>query len=237
MNDTSTAVIFDMDGVIVDSARYHYLTWCRMLERRGREYSYQEFKTNFGRRTDMQVRRILGEITDDEVKAFVGQKDRLFREIVGQNATAFPGVVNLIKSLKKDGRKIAVGSSSPAETVHLILDNLGIREDFDTLVCGSEVTEGKPSPQIFLLAAERLGIAPNRCAVIEDSVVGITAAKNGQMYAVAVTNTHPREEFKEADMVVDSLQELSVEKIDNLCGFNHPPARGLKLPLMEGTKA
>jgi beta-phosphoglucomutase len=237
MIDAKAAVIFDMDGVIVDSARYHYLTWCSMLKRRGREYTYPEFMTNFGRRTDMQVRRILGEIPDAEVAAFVQEKDVLFREIVGQNVAAFPGVVDLIKSLKKSGSKVAVGSSSPTETVHLIVGKLGIKEDFDAIVCGSEVTEGKPSPQIFLLAAKRMDTRPENCVVIEDAVVGVAAAKNGGMRAVAVTNTHPREELKDADLVVDSLTELTADKLDCLCHFNQPvlpPVSGFHLQPLHG---
>jgi len=216
-------VIFDMDGVIVDSAQPHYLAWRTMLKRKGIDYSYEEFKTNFGRRTDMQVRRILGDISDEGVAATVREKDILFREIVSENVAAFPGAVELIKSLKAYGGRLAIGSSSPTETVHLIIGTLGIKDDFDTIVCGGEVTESKPSPQIFLLAAKKLSALPERCIVIEDTVVGVTAAKKGGMRAVAVTNTHPRESLSEADLVVDSLKELTVNTLENLL-HNTAPA-------------
>ena len=238
LTNAKAAVIFDMDGVIVDSARYHYLAWCNMLKRRGRDYSYEEFMTNFGRRTDMQLRRILGDISDAEVAAFVKEKDILFREIVGQNVAAFPGAVELIRSLRRSGSKIAVGSSSPAETVHLIVGKLGVKDDFDTIVCGNEVTEGKPSPQIFLLAAKKLGAEPATCVVIEDAVVGVAAARNGGMRAVAVTNTHQREALKDADLVVDSLTELSVNTLECLCNINapsFPSAMGFNLRPITGT--
>jgi beta-phosphoglucomutase family hydrolase len=232
LTNTKAAVIFDMDGVIVDSARYHYLTWCTMLRRRGREYPWEEFQTNFGRRTDMQVRRILGDISDVEIAAFVKEKDILFREIVGQEIVAFPGVIDLIRALKHGGNKIAVGSSSPKETVHLIVSKLGVKDEFDTIVCGSEVTEGKPSPQIFLLAAKKMGVEPADCVVIEDAEVGVTAAKKGGMRAVAVTNTVSRAALKEADLVVESLTELSPNTLECLCHATKPiytPAFGLGL--------
>lgn len=209
-------VIFDMDGVIVDSAQYHYLAWRSLLQKRSREYSYAEFQTNFGRRTDMQVRRILGDIPDAEVAAFVREKDILFREIIARSVTAFPGAIELIKTIKRYGGKLAVGSSSPTETVHLITEKLGVKDDFDTIVCGNEVTESKPSPQIFLTAAKKLGVTPEKCIVIEDAVIGITAAKKGGMRAVAVTNTHSREYLNEADLIVDSLQELTINTLENL---------------------
>jgi len=186
----------------------------------------------------MQVRRILGDIPDADVAAFVKEKDVLFREIVSKNVAAFPGAVELIRSLKKGGGKIAVGSSSPTETVHLIVEKLGVKDDFDTIVCGNEVTEGKPNPQIFLLAAKKLGAEPCKCVVIEDAVVGVAAAKNGGMRAVAVTNTHLREALKDADLIVDSLTELSVDKLDCLCNFNVPvitPALGFNLRPLTGT--
>ncbi len=226
--NSGLAVIFDMDGVIVDSARYHYLAWRTLLEKRNREYSYEEFKTNFGRRTDMQVRRILGNIPDAEVTAFVKEKDILFREIIGRSVAAFPGVVDLIKNIKNHEGKLAVGSSSPTETVHLIVGKLGVKEDFDTIVCGDEVTEGKPSPQIFLTAARKLGVLPEKCVVIEDAVIGVAAAKNGGMRAVAVTNTHERRDFTEADLVVDSLQELKFETLKNILYPVDPSFMSLK---------
>jgi beta-phosphoglucomutase family hydrolase len=216
LTNNRVSVIFDMDGVIVDSASFHYLTWRTLLQKRGITYSYEQFADNFGRRTDLQVKRILGEITEAEITAFVKEKDNLFREIVGTNVTAFPGVVELIKSLKQSGRKIAVGSSSPAETVNLITKTIGVKDDFDAIVTGSEVTEGKPSPQIFLTAARKLSADPVKCIVIEDAMVGVTAAKRARMRAVAVTNTHPREKFGEADLVVDSLKELTVVRLESL---------------------
>lgn len=216
------AVIFDMDGVIVDSAACHYLSWCQMLKRREREYSYGEFTTNFGRRTDMQVRRIFGNMTDEEVAAFAWEKDSLFRENVAKHISAFPGVIELIRSLKSNGSKIALGSSAVIENIRLIVDKLGVKNGFDSIVSGDEVTEGKPSPQIFLLAAKKLGVDPAKCVVIEDAVVGVAAAKKGGMHTVAVTNTHPRDELKDADLIVDSLNELDASQLERPCFFDAP---------------
>ncbi len=223
LQNNNAAIIFDMDGVIVDSAKYHYLTWRTLLAKRGVNYSFEAFIDNFGRRTDLQVRRILGNIPDAEVSAIVHEKDILFRQIVGDDIAAFPGVVDLIRSIKTSGRKVAVGSSSPTETVHLITAKLGVKDYFDAIVCGSEVTEGKPSPQIFLTAAKKLAAPPERCVVIEDAMVGIAAARNGGMRVVAVTNTHSREELHEADMIVDSLKELNVDCLEKLLPACLPP--------------
>jgi len=106
-------VIFDMDGVIVDSAACHYQTWCALLSKRGIDYSYEDFKHNFGRRTDMQVRRILGDIPDKEVAAISEEKNILFREFAASKVRALPGVADLITSIKKNGGKVGIGSSRP----------------------------------------------------------------------------------------------------------------------------
>lgn len=211
------AVIFDMDGIIVDSAPCHFAAWQSTWQKRGVSYTPEDFKHNFGKRSDTQVRAIIGDaISQEEVQIIVREKDALLREIIKNNVKAFPGALELIKSLREHDCKIAVGSSSPQETVELIMKALGVDRYLDASVTGSEVTEGKPSPQIFLLAAQKLAAAPSKCVVVEDAVVGITAAKKGGMYALAVTNTHPRESFREADIVVDSLEEVTVQTLENL---------------------
>lgn len=210
------AVIFDMDGVIVDSAPHHFSAWQKVWQRRGVPYSYADFKHNFGQRSDLQVRYIVGnKLSQDEVKTIVAEKDILLREILKDNMRALPGAVELIKSLNEYGVKLALGSSSPKETVYLVAETLGVEKYFDAIVCGSEVREGKPNPQIFLLSAKRINVEPWKCMVVEDAVVGITAAKRGGMYVLAVTNTHPRESLMDADIVVDSLNEVTVQSLED----------------------
>ncbi len=208
------AVIFDMDGVIIDSAPYHYAAWQTVWKKKGISFSLESFKHNFGRRSEMQVKEIIGDdAPEKEVLSIAREKDALFREIVKGNIKPLPGAVELIASLKEYGVPIAVGSSAPDETVNLVIKALGIDRYFDAVVSGSEVTEGKPSPQIFLKAARKLGCEPEKCLVIEDAAVGITAAKLGRMYALAVTNTHPREVLKDADIIVDSLAEVTAAEL------------------------
>jgi beta-phosphoglucomutase len=216
-NQEKLTVIFDMDGTIVDSAIFHYEAWQVILQKRGVSYPYDRFKRNFGRRSDLTVRELLGSsLSDAEVAAICEEKDAAFRGIARNKITALPGVISLIRSLKERRVKTAIGSSSPLENIKMVVASLGLEKDFDAIVYGTEVKESKPSPQIFLLAAKKMGVEPRYCVVIEDALHGITAAKRGGMRALAVTNTQPKEQFTEADLVTDSLEKISFDDLRNL---------------------
>ena len=111
---------------------------------------------------------------------------------------------------------MALASSAPVENIQLVVPGVGIECYFQAIVSGREVAEGKPSPQVFLLAAQKLGIEPENCIVIEDSVAGITAAKRAGMRCLAVTNTHPRVALTEADLIVDNLETVKVNDLEAL---------------------
>ena len=123
-----------------------------------------------------------------------------------------PGVGELLNSLAADGIAMAVGSSGPTENVALVVEKLGAGELLGALITANDVTRGKPNPQVFLLAAERLRIAPERCIVVEDAQAGVAAARAAGMYCVGIASTgRTREELADADLVIDSLGELTPE--------------------------
>ena len=208
------AVIWDMDGVVADTAPYHFKAWQRVFKKRGVEFTEADFRRNFGRRNDTIIRDILGEsLSQSEVDAIVSEKEEGFRHRVRHNIKPLPGAIELIKSLREHGFSIALASSAPIENIRLVLKGLGISNYFQAIVWGREVKEGKPSPQGFLLAAKKLGVAPGNCIVIEDAVAGVTAAKRAGMRCLAVTNTHPRMSLMEADLVVDTLEAVTVDDL------------------------
>jgi beta-phosphoglucomutase len=148
------------------------------------------------------------------------EKEDDFRNMIRQDIKALPGAIKLIESLVKDKFKLALVSSAPRENIQLLLTGLNIDSYFDAIVCGEDVTEGKPSPQGFLLAAQKLGVEPENCTVIEDAVAGVAAAKRAGMHCLAVTNTHPRTSLKEADLIVDTLETVSVKDLDRLMSLS-----------------
>jgi beta-phosphoglucomutase len=211
---TQLAVIFDMDGVLVDSYQAHFESWQRTYGEIGIEYSESAFAADFGRTSRDILRRTLGdELTDDRVKQLDGRKEAIYREILREAFPAMDGAAELLESLAADGFRLAIGSSGPPENVALVLEQLPGAEHFAATVTGADVTRGKPDPQVFLMAAERLSVEPASCAVVEDALPGITAAKRAGMVAIGLTGTLERDELGEADAVVDSLRQLSAERI------------------------
>ena len=211
------AVIWDMDGVIADTAPYHLTAWREVFQERGVKFTEEDFRHSFGLRNDTIIRNILGEETSqNEIELISCDKEANFRRKIGQNLRLLPGVINLITSLKEHGVKVALASSAPMENIQLLTRGLGIDNYFQTIISGKDVAEGKPSPQAFLLAARKMGVEPPNCIVIEDAIAGITAAKRVEMRCLAITSTHPRESLGEADLIVDSLEEVTVNDLEML---------------------
>lgn len=206
-----------MDGVIADTAPYHFKAWQEVFQKRGVNFTEEDFKRNFGRRNDTIVRNTIGGgMSPREVDTIANEKEENFRRRVAQNIKPLPGAIELIRLLKEHGVKMAIASSAPIENIQLVSRGLGVNGCFQVIVWGREVTEGKPSPQGFLLAAQKLEVEPKNCVVIEDAVAGVTAAKRAGMECLAVTNTHPRMSLMEADLVVDTLEAISVDDLVGL---------------------
>ena len=211
------AVIWDMDGVIADTGPYHLKAWQDVFQKRGMNFTEEDFKRYFGQRNDTIIRSTLGEgISPGEVNAIADEKEENYRQRIAQNVKALLGAIELISLLREHGVKMAIASSAPPENIQVVTRGLGIDNCFQAIVWGREVPEGKPSPQGFLLAAKKLGVAPENCVVFEDAVAGVAAAKGAGMKCIAVANTHPKMSLMEADVVVDTLETISVSYLEGL---------------------
>jgi beta-phosphoglucomutase family hydrolase len=211
------AVIWDMDGVIVNTGKDHFKSWQFAFNKRGVNFTEADFQSRFGMRNDAIVRSIMGDtVPQAEIERIANDKETNFAEIVRHHIKPCPGAIELIKSLENAGVKMAIASSAPVANIRLLLGTLGILDCFQQFVSGREVTESKPSPQIYLFAAQKLGVAPAISIVIEDAVTGVQGAKRAKMFCIAVTTTNPRELLLEADLVVDGLAELTVSSLENL---------------------
>ena len=215
------AVIFDMDGVLVDSYRAHFQSWQEMAGTLGRALTEAQFVKTFGRVSREIIAAHWGEncLTAQEIAVFDQRKEALYREIVAADFPAMDGAADLIRSLQAAGFKLAVGSSGPPENVALAVEKLDIGPLLHARVTGAEVTRGKPDPQVFLLAAERLGVPPARCAVVEDAPVGIAAANAAGMASIALLSTgHTEDSVQAARLIVHSLRELTPQRVAALIG-------------------
>jgi HAD superfamily hydrolase (TIGR01509 family) len=210
-----------MDGTIVNSLPFHKLAWIEMFGKRGVVFSDTDFEWANGRKNEVIIPHIMKKVmTPEEVNPIADEKEATFRRLLKGKIQALPGVIELMKALTEAGFPMAIVSSTPKANIDLISESLGMAKYFKLFINGDDVKEGKPSPQCFLLGAERLGIQPENCLVMEDAIVGVRAAKRAGMYCLGITNTCPREHIAEADIVVDSLTEINVKTIEGL--FSSP---------------
>ncbi len=211
-------VIFDMDGVLVDSTEAHYAAWCGLGSEIGVTCTREIFESTFG----MHNRQIIPlwlerEFPDEELDRLSWRKEEIYREVAASSIAALPGVRELIDALSRESDfTLAVGSSGPAPNIELVLDFLGVADKFAALSTGDEVRHGKPEPEVFLIAARKLELDPRRCVVIEDAPQGVAAGIAAGAKVVAVTSTKPAEELQAAHLVIDTLSELGPERLREL---------------------
>jgi beta-phosphoglucomutase family hydrolase len=223
MAATTRAFIFDMDGTIVDNMGFHTDSWLAFFARRGKNFDADEFfRETAGRQGREIIRAHLGaDIPDDEVAVLTQEKDAVYREMYGPHRKTIAGFDELIAQAKVRGVKLAVATAAPPPNITFILDELGVRRHFDAVVGAADVAHGKPHPDVFLKAAERLGIAPEDCIVFEDAPLGVEAARRAGMRAVVLTTTLPAEAFAQFDNVIKIVRDFSELTIDDLfAGLN-----------------
>ncbi len=218
MTDEALGVIFDMDGVLVDSYRAHFESWLAMARECGFEFTEEQFARTFGRTSRDIIAHFWGEgLSDERMAEMDDHKEALYREAIAAHFPAMDGARELVGALRAAGFRLAVGSSGPPENVAVAVEGLDMGDCFQATVSGMDVTHGKPHPEVFLKAAEKLGVPPERCAVIEDAPAGIEAARRAGMAAIAITGTASRERLAEkAHRVVESLRQLTPEAIAEL---------------------
>lgn len=210
-------VIFDVDGVLVDSYTAHFHSWLALADECGcRRMTEDEFRATFGQVSREIIRQLwpTRAITPAEVAALDDRKEALYRELLKTDFRPIPGARELIVLLKQAGFGIAAGSSGPPENVYLSLDQLQVRDLFDVVVTATDVTCGKPDPEVFTTCAQRLATSPATCAVIDDAVVGIEAANRAGTYSIALVaaGRDPRQ-FTHAHRIVRALRELTPDDI------------------------
>ena len=210
--DNHMGVIFDLDGVLVDTGWAHKQSWFDLAEKEGFSMSDEFFYSTFGMQNYMIIPMVIGrELPRDEVDRMSDWKEQRYREIIADHLEPAEGAKSLLDDLRNSGFLTAVGSSAPRANLDLVLERVGLRDCFDACVSGEQVAHGKPAPDTFLKAAEELILAPGRCAVVEDAVQGVEAGKAAGMPVAAVTTTRKRADLAIADIVVDSLAELDAE--------------------------
>jgi beta-phosphoglucomutase family hydrolase len=218
MPDSKIGAIFDWDGVIIDSSSHHEKSWERLAAETGFLLPPDHFKRGFGMKNTFIIPKLLkwAEAPDD-IHRLSLRKEELYRELVVEHGIApLPGVTQWLDELRRYGIPCAIGSSTERLNIDTILNALGIGHYFSAVVSADDVSHGKPDPEVFLTAGQRIGRDPAHCVVFEDALVGIEAAHRGGMKVVGVATTNPIEVMSAADLAVHRLDELTVEKLNAL---------------------
>lgn len=216
------AVLWDLDGTLIDTRQAHWQAWRETMAAEGFDLTWESFVQLFGQRNDTTLRKWLRpDLPDSEIERIAETKERLYRQILPeQPPRLLPGVENWLHWLRANGWRQALATMTPFENMEAIFSAVktstgGSFKDFlDAVVTGNEVLHGKPDPEIFLLAARRLQVPPERCIVIEDSSAGVQAARRAGMRAIAV-NPHP---CAGADLTAPSLAELAPRVVEDFAG-------------------
>ncbi len=207
------AVIFDMDGTLVATTEGDFLAWQKLFLDFGRHLSYGEYFPLLGKKSIDVVKEGLG-LDGDVAQQAMHKKMEYFEDIVKERGiVTMPNAEIFLQEIKDLGIPIALATSSRKMKMKLVMEESGLGKYFSVFVTGEEVTHGKPHPDIFLLAAKRLHVDPAQCLVLEDAVNGVAAAKAAGMKCIAITNTHDDAALAEADLVVNSFSELSVQSV------------------------
>lgn len=218
------ACIFDLDGVVVDTAKYHFIAWRALAEELGFEFTLEDNERLKGV-SRMQSLDILLEIggfrfSEPEKLAMAEKKNTLYVSYIEKMTPeeTLPGVENFLRELRTAGIRIALGSAS--KNAPMILERIQLSGMFDAIVDGNSISEAKPNPEVFLKGAEALGVDPQNCVVFEDAIAGIEAARNANMYCVGIGQP---ETLRMADLVIPGFQKFTVqdlkEAIENRTGL------------------
>lgn len=208
--------LFDLDGVIVDTARYHYIAWRRLANQLGfdlTEHDNEQLK-GISRVESLNLILKIGNVTLDEPtkRRLASEKNEYYLQLCRQMTSddVLPGVRSFMEELRAASVKTGLGSAS--KNARMILEQIGMISFFDTIVDGNQVVKGKPDPEVFLLGATNLGIEPVSCVVFEDALAGIQAAKAGGMKAVGIGDEGV---LAEADVVIPGFENFTLADLEN----------------------
>lgn len=216
MSNAIQAVIWDLDGVIIDSGESHLKSWHRLAQEEHLPFTDEQFWSTFGWRNDAIIPHIWNVQSPERVKELADRKEAYFREIARATIGPLPGSIELLSALRDAGYPQALATSTPIENITMIKEVLGLERFINVFVPGETVPRGKPAPDIFLKAARELGIEPAKCLVIEDAVAGVEAAHAGGMRCIAVAGERDLPGLRAADLMVKDLTQVSLHTIQEL---------------------
>jgi beta-phosphoglucomutase family hydrolase len=220
------AVLWDMDGTLIDSEEYHWIAWRHTMAEESVTITHEQFLASFGQRNDSILPRWLGAAaTPERIQNIANAKEELYRGLIRKYGIApLPGVERWVHRLHEAGWKQTIASAAPRANVDAILEVLSATRFFEGIVSAEDVKNGKPDPEVYLVAASRVGVPPDRCIVVEDAAAGVDGARRAGMKSIGVNRNRG---YLPADVVVKSLDLLELNAFETLLS-------GVALPVQAG---
>lgn len=215
---TDWGVIFDMDGTLLDNNPHHLQAWQAMCRRYGRALTEEEYREKLSGKTSADTLKYLfgDQLSKEELRAFRREKEKLYHALLAPGIEPLPGLVTLLDELRAREVPTAIASSGSPANIDLGLEHLGIRPYFKVVVNSSMIQHGKPDPEIYLLTAEKIGIAPERCVAFEDSLTGIASAKAAGMQVIALTTTLSAAELPPAHKIIPDYTAITTADLEQM---------------------
>lgn len=212
------AVLFDIDGTLLDNNDYHKRAWMKYLKGEGKEISDDEFKDKISGRTNLDaVQHIYDkEMSEEEAEKYYLKKEEIYRTLYEPHIAPIKGLIGFLKELQQQNITMALATSGIQVNIDFMFEHVPIKQYFKTIIQSKDIKNGKPDPEIFIKTAEALGIPAANCVVFEDSTSGVEAGKAAKMKVVALTTTHTPKELDAADLIINDYTGVNVERLKTL---------------------
>jgi beta-phosphoglucomutase len=209
------AVLFDLDGTLLDNNEFHLKAWKQYLEESGKKISDEDFKENISGRTNKDaIEHVYDkQMSEEEASEYYLKKEEIYRKMYEPEIAPINGLIDFLKELKERNITMAIATSGIPVNIDFMFDHVPIKEFFSEIVKAEDISKGKPDPEIFLKTAQALNIPAENCIVFEDSTSGVEAGKAAGMKVVALTTTHTPEELNKADLVINDYTEINYDRV------------------------
>ena len=212
------AILFDLDGTMLDNNGYHLLSWQEYLGRLGIRLSSEDYKANVSGRTNRDaVEHIFDKkMSEEKAEHYYLEKEKIYREMYAPFIRPVAGLLELLQELQRNKVTMAIATSGIQLNIDFMFEHVPVKNYFDKVVNSTHISKGKPDPEIFIVTADSLNLKPVNCIVFEDSISGVEAGKAAGMKVVALTTTHQKNELLMADLVIDDYTQINIDQLKSL---------------------
>ena len=212
-------IAFDLDGTLIDNNKYHIESWQVFYKKRGWQLTNETYNTYFNGKTNKDVLNFIykKELSAEDIKQFTNEKESLYREIYAPFIQPIEGLLQLLKSLKQAEIPMVMATSGIPDNIEFLFKHIDIKKYFKDIINFTHIKNGKPDPEIYQLAVQKLEIPANNCIAFEDAFSGIQSAKTAGLKVVALTTTHQKNELKNVDLIIDNYSQINIQQLYDLC--------------------